>query len=176
MRTTNRILSALLGLVLIVVGLVVAIEMALIAAGRAPAVVPLDRWYRWLRSIALDNTWFLATAIGVAILGIILLVAELRPWPPQRVQTNAAAGQPMWIARRSVERRAEVAATTAGVGHPKSAVRGKPGRWRINVRGAAWPERRDDVASAVRAELDRLYAPSDVALNVSLRRPKGRVR
>jgi hypothetical protein len=36
MRTTNRILSSLLGLVLIVVGLAVAIEMALIAAGRNP--------------------------------------------------------------------------------------------------------------------------------------------
>jgi hypothetical protein len=176
MRTTNRILSSLLGLVLIVVGLAVAIEMALIAAGRNPVVLPLDRWYGSLRSVSLDDRRFLAIAVAVGILGLFLLVAELRPWPPQRVQTNAAAGQPMWIARRSVERRAEVAASTAGVDRPKSAVRGKPGQWRMNLRGAAWPERRDDVAAAVRAELDRLYAPSDVALNVTLSRPKGRVR
>src|SRR5262245_38508075 len=176
MRTTNRILSALLGLVLIVVGLVVAIEMALIAAGRTPAVVPLDRWYRSLRSAALDNSWFVATAAVVAVVGLVLLVLELRPWPPQRVQTNAAAGTPLWISRRSVERRTEVAAATAGVDRAKSAVRGKPGRWRVNLRGVGWPERHDGIVEAVRSELDRLYAPSDIALNVSLRQPRGRVR
>ena len=51
MRTTNRILSALLGLVLLAVGLAVAIETALIAWGGRPAVVPVDRWYASLRGL-----------------------------------------------------------------------------------------------------------------------------
>jgi hypothetical protein len=176
MRTTNRILSALLGLVMIVVGLAVAIEVALIAAGRDSVVVPLDGWYQSLRSVSLDDGRFLAVAIGVGLIGLVLLIAELRPWPPHRVRTNASAGTPLWLSRRSVERRTEVAAVTVGVGRAKSAVRGKPGRWRLNVRAVGWPERRDAVVEAVRTELDRLYAPPDVALNVSLRRPPGRVR
>lgn len=176
MRTTNRILSALLGLVLIVVGLAVAIEMALLAAGRAPVVLPLDRWYRSLRSMSLADNGILAVAVVIGLIGVILLVAELRPWPPQRVQTNAAAGTPLWISRRSVERRTADAAATAGVQRSRSAVRGKPGRWRLTLRGVAWPDRRESVIEAVRAELDRLYAPAETALNVSLRRPAGRVR
>jgi hypothetical protein len=176
MRTTNRIFSALLGLILIVVGLAVAIEMALIAAGRAPVVLPLDRWYRSLRSVSLDDSRFLAVAVAVGLIGLVLLVAELRPWPPSRVLTNAAAGAPLSIARRSVQRRVEAAAASAGVGRAKSEVRGKPSHWRLKLQAVGWPERRDAVTEAVRAELDRLYAPSDVPLNVSLRRPQGRVR
>jgi hypothetical protein len=176
MRTTNRILSALLGLCLIVAGLAVAIEMALIAAGRSPVVLPLDRWYQSLRSVSLDDGRFLVIAVAVGLIGLVLLVAELRPWPPTRVQANAAAGAPLSISRRSVERRVETAATTAGVSRARSEVRGKPTRWRLKLRAVGWPDRRDAVTDAVRAELARLYAPSDVPINVSLRRPQGRVR
>jgi len=176
MRITNRILSALLGLVLIVVGVAVAVEVALIAAGRPPVVLPLDRWYQSLRSVSLNDSRFVAIAVAVGVVGLGLLIAELQPWPPQRVQTNASAGTPLWISRRSVERRTKVAAATAGVDRAKCEVRGKPSRWRVNLSAVGWPDRRDAVVDAVRAELDRLYAPSDVALNVSLRRPPRRVR
>jgi hypothetical protein len=57
-----------------------------------------------------------------------------------------------------------------------SEVRGPAKRWRLNVRGVGPPERRDAVVLAVRAELDRLYAPGDLPVNVVLRRPRGRVR
>ena len=176
MRTTNRILSAVLGLVLIVVGLTVVIEMALIAAGRNPAVMSLDRWHRSLRTVSLDDGRFLAVAIGLGLIGLVLLVVELRPWPPSQVQTNAAAGAPLSISRRSVQRRVETAAATAGVSRARSGVRGKPSHWRLKLRAVGWPDRRDAVTDAVRAELDRLYAPSDIPINLSLRRPQGRVR
>jgi hypothetical protein len=176
MRTTNRILSAVLGLVLIAVGLTVAIEMALIAAGRSPVVLPLDRWYQSLRSMSLDDSRFLSVAVGLGVIGLVLLVAELRPWPPSQVRANTAAGVPMSIARRSVQRRVETAAATAGVSRARSEVRGKPDHWRLKLRAVGWPDRRDAVTQAVRAELDRLYAPSDVPIDVSLRRPQGRVR
>ena len=176
MRTTNRILSAVLGLVLIAVGLAVAIEMALIAAGRNPVVLPLDRWYRSLRSVSLDDGRFLAVCVGLGLFGLVILVAELRPWPPSQVQANTAAGAPMSISRRSVQRRVETAAATAGVSRARSEVRGKPNHWRLKLRAVGWPDRRDAVTEAVRAELDRLYAPSHVPIDVSLRRPQGRVR
>jgi hypothetical protein len=176
MRTTNRILSTVLGLVLIVVGLTVAIEMALIAAGRTPIMLPLDRWFRSLRSVSLDDSRFVAVAAGFGLIGLVLLVAELRPWPPSQVQANAAAGAPMSIARRSVQRRVETAAATAGVNRVRSEVRGKPDHWRLKLRAVGWPDRRDAVTEAVRTELDRLYAPSDVPIDVTLRRPQGRVR
>src|SRR5262245_56358482 len=145
MRATNRILSAVLGLVLIVVGLAVAIEMALIAAGRAPVLLPLDRWYQSLRTVGLEDSRLLAVSVGISLIGLVLLVLELRPWPPQRVQTNASAGTPLWISRRSVERRTADAAANSGVQRAKTAVRGKPSQWRLRLRGVGWPDRRDAV-------------------------------
>jgi hypothetical protein len=175
MRTTNRILSALLGLVLLAVGLAVAIETALIAWGGRPAVVPVDRWYASLRGLRFADGPFLVTAAITALVGLLLVILQLRPWPPERVQTSAGESPPLSIARRSVEHRVELAAARAGVEHPASAVRGRPGRWRVRLRGVAWPDQRDAVMAAVRAELDRLYAPPDTPVSVTLRRPARRV-
>jgi hypothetical protein len=175
-RTTNRILSALLGLALLVVGLAVVIEMVLIALGREPIVVPLDRWYESLRTVRLADRGFLAAAAVAALIGLVLVILELRPWAPQRVRTDVSLGTPLWINRRSVERRVDSASATAGVEHPHSRVRGKPGRWRLRLYGAAWPDQLDSVATAVRAELDRLHAPPDIAVSLALRRPSRRVR
>lgn len=176
MHATNRILSALLGLALLLGGLLVVLEMGLIASGREPLWLPLDRWYESLRSARLDGGAFVAAAAIAAIVGVLLLIVELRPWAPQQVRTDAHAGAPLWISRKSVERRVSAAAATAGVSGARSAVRGKPGRWNLRLRGVSWPERRDTVAAAVRTELDRLYAPPDIPVSLALRRPPGRVR
>lgn len=175
MRTTNRILSTLLGLVLLVVGLAVAIETALIAWGGRPAVVPTDRWYASLRELSFADGPFLATAAITALVGLGILILQLRPWPPERVHTSAGDGPPLSIARRSVEQRVESAASRAGVEHAESAVRGRPGRWRVRLRGVAWPEQRDAVMAAVRVELERLYAPPDTPVTITLRQPARRV-
>lgn len=175
MRTTNRILSALLGLVLLLAGLAVAIEAALVAWGGRPAVVPADRWYASLRELSFADRPFLVTAAITALVGLGLVILQLRPWPPERVQTSAGDNAPLSITRKSVEQRVELAAARAGVEHPASAVRGRPGRWRVRLRGLAWPEQRDAVMAAVRAELDRLYAPPDTPVTVTLRRPARRV-
>ena len=115
MRTTNRILSALLGLVLLVAGLAVAIETALIAWGGRPAVIPADRWYASLRELRFADRPFLVTSAVVALVGLVLLILQLRPWPPERVQTSAGDSPPLSITRRSVEHRVELAAARAGV-------------------------------------------------------------
>jgi hypothetical protein len=175
MRTTNRILSTLLGLVLLLAGLAVAIEAGLIAWGGRPAVVPADRWYAALRELRLADVRFLGTAAVVALVGLVLVLLQLRPWPPELVQTSAGDHPPLAIARRSVEQRVALAAARAGVEHPASAVRGRPGRWRVRLRGVAWPDRQDAVMAAVRAELDRLYAPPDTPVTITLRRPARRV-
>ena len=126
MRTTNRILSAVLGLVLIVVGLTVAIEMALIAAGRNPVVLPLDRWYAWMTTTTLDDSRVLATAIVVGLIGVVLLILGFRPWPPDRLLAGEPQDKTWWVSRRSVERRtATAAATAAGVHQAHADVRGR---------------------------------------------------
>jgi len=171
MGTVNRLLSALLGLVLLVVGLATVVGMIVIASGRQPTFLPADRWYSWLRGTRFEDGRFLAIAAICALVGLILASLELRRWPPDRVQTVGAAGTPLWISRRSVERRVNAAAARAGVEDARSRVNGKPARWGLRLRGVAGPERRETVGGAIRAELDRLYAPPDVPVSVALRRP-----
>lgn len=168
MRTANRILSALLGLLLVIVGLAIVIEMAVIALGWEPLGV--GGWYDSLRGVTFADSRFLTTAVVAALIGLVLVILELRPRPPRQVTTNAAAGTPLSIPRRSVERRVDLAAARAGVEHARSAVLGSPARWRVRVRGVARPDQRDAVVAAVRAELERLDAPPDVPVGVAFRR------
>jgi hypothetical protein len=176
MRTTNRILSIVLAAALIAGGLVLAIEAAVVVAGEPPALVPRDRWYAWARGLRLDSSQFLTIAGLVAVAGLILLAAQLRPRRPDEVQTDISTGTPIWISRASVERRVDSAAARVGVDHARSTVQGKPAHWRLRLRGVAGPNRGEMVMRAVRAELDRLYAPADTQVSLVLRRPSGRVR
>jgi hypothetical protein len=48
MWALNRIATSVLGIVLLVGGLLAAIEAAVLAGGRSPWLVPLDRWHSTL--------------------------------------------------------------------------------------------------------------------------------
>ena len=175
MRGINRVVSALLGLVLIVVGLLVALEAAWIAAGRAPLWFALDRWYASLTRTTLANRAFLVTAIVVGVVGLVILLLQLRPWRPDRLV--AGGTQQWWLRRRSVERRAATMASTVdGVGHPRARAKGRPDRWHLILAADAWPERHDAVNHAVREELQRLDVGDRTDLQVVLRKPVRRVR
>lgn len=172
MRVVNRIAATLLGVVLLAAGLLIAVEAALLAAGRAPWLLPLDRWHATLSERSISDTRVLGVSIVVGVIGVAVLIAQLRPWPPQRLITGDARGS-WWVARGSVElRTAAAAATVTGVHHARAEVRGNERRWRLRMRAEANPEQRDEVMTAVRHELDRLAAPPDIAVNVDLRRPR----
>jgi hypothetical protein len=176
MRTTNRILSIVLALVLIVGGLVLAVEAAVVVAHEPPVLVPRDRWHAWGRGLRLDSSQFLIIAGLVAVLGLVLLVLQLRRWRPDLVQTRVATGTPIWISRASIERRVDAAAERVGVNHARCTVQGKPAHWRVRLGGVAGSSQSDMVMRAVRAELDRLYAPRDTQVSLALRLPARRAR
>jgi hypothetical protein len=176
MGTINRIMSAALGLLLLMAGAAVAITMVVIATGRQPTFLALNRWYDWLRGTRLEDGRFLTIAAISALIGLVLTVLELRPWPPDRVLTGAATGTPVWISRRSLERRLDASAARAGVERAHSRVHGRPGRWRLRLRGVARPECHGMVGDSIRTELDRLYAPPDTPIRLALRRPPRRER
>jgi hypothetical protein len=172
MWAVNRVASSVLGIVLLVGGLLAAIEAAVLAAGRSPWLVPLDRWHATLSSMALSDSRVLGASIVVGVIGLAVLALELRPWPPQRLLTGDA-GDPWWVARRSVEQRTAAAATgVTGVHHARADVRGNERRWWLRMRAEANPEYRDEVVGAVRRELDRLAVPQDIAVKVALRPPR----
>ena len=177
MRTANRILSALLGLGLIVLGISAVIDMAWIAINGRPVILPLDDVYRWLRTVPLRDGRFLTVAILAALAGLVLLVLELRPWRPDRVRVaGVGSPSPWWLSRRSVERRTAAAVQrSGGPAHVTSKVRGSANQWRLRVRAEGRPEQRPAVLDAVNTELDRLDAPTNVGVDVSLTKPRRRV-
>jgi hypothetical protein len=176
MRGLNRVASALLGLVLILVGLFVVLVMALIAAGASPRWLPLDHTYATLMRTTLADHAVLITSIVVGVVGLLLLLLELRPWKPDRLLAGRADSTPWWLSRRSVERRtATMAETVRGVSKAKARARGRPQRWHLLVRAVGLPDKFDEVDRAVRDELARLDVDEQTPVEIVLRRPSRRV-
>jgi hypothetical protein len=176
MRGINRVASGLLGLVLIAFGLLVVLEMVVIAVGATPLWFRLDRWYGTLMRTTLANRAFLITSIVVGVVGLLILAPQLRRWRPDRLIAGREDTTPWWLSRRSVERRAAtMAETVAGVSHARAKARGRPKRWHLRVRARGLPERRDEVDRAVREELARLDVDESTKVEVVLRERARRV-
>ena len=76
MRILDRVLSAVLGLALMVGGLVTAIEIVLAGLGRSPWLVPHDRWAEWARTTAWSDTDVRLIVAGLIAVGALLLVVQ----------------------------------------------------------------------------------------------------
>ena len=177
MRGLNRIASALLGLVLILAGLFVVLVMSLIAAGKSPGWLPLDRTYAWLMRTNFTSHAVLITSIVVGVVGLLLLLVELRPWKPDRLLAGGGAdGTPWWLSRRSVERRtATMAAAVPGVNNARAKAGGRPQRWHLRIHAEGLSDKREEVNRAVGEELARLDVDERTPVDVVLRHPPGRV-
>jgi hypothetical protein len=172
MWAVNRIATVLLGLVLLAGGLLVALQVALVASGRDRLPV-LESCRRGLTITPLSNRWVLVTSVAVGAFGVLVLVAELKPWPPHRVLTGEPGATEWWVSRRSVQRQVEAAANAVtGVAGARAAVRGPERGWRLRVSAQARSEHLDAIRMAVRAEMRRLSAPADVPVNITLRAPR----
>lgn len=105
MRVLDRVLSAVLGLVLLVGGLVVAIEIVLAALGRSPWLVPHDRWADSARTTPWSDPGLRVVFVGLAAAGALLLVAEVARRRPEALPLAArGAGVVAALDRRAVER------------------------------------------------------------------------
>jgi hypothetical protein len=172
MRVVNRLAAVLLAFVLVVVGLFAIVQTVSGLLGRPWPVSASGRGQ--LAGVALSDHRVLWTSIVVGLVGLIALVAQLIPRRQRRLR--AAVAPDWWVRRRSIERRSTAAAGFAGgVHHPRVAVGGDGGRWRVRLTGEAPADRRAAVEESVRHELASLGAPADVTVNTSLSQP-GRVR
>lgn len=78
MRIVNRLLAALLALFLIVLGVLLIIEVIAARLGHQPAVVQWHQSYHWLYRTHWQQGSVRVTAAALLVLGVLLLVAELR--------------------------------------------------------------------------------------------------
>jgi hypothetical protein len=176
MRLVNRLLALLLGLVLLAGGLLLAVEAVLAAVGHPPWLVRFDTWLAPLQRTTLGDPIVPSIALAVAVLGLLLLFVQLRPWAPRLLAIRRRSGVESvhWsVYRRSVER--EVCAAVdavAGVTETTARLRGKRSRWRLTVSPRGRADSRPQVREVVAGQLDRIAAPLPVKLRVSMRRPR----
>ncbi|SBT42342.1 DUF6286 domain-containing protein [Micromonospora narathiwatensis] len=165
MRTVNRIATLLLAVALLAGGTLVTVEALLAASGHPGSLV--QRWYAVLTTTRWQDAPVRAVAAGVALLGLVLLVAELLRWRPVRLRLAEDDG---WhLHRRSVERRlARVARAVPSVHRARVRLRRRGDDWRPRVTATGDPSARADVEFALRWELDRLAAPRRDPIEVRL--------
>jgi hypothetical protein len=176
MRALNRAATTILGVILLVVGLVAIAELIVASTHR-----PL--WPRWLfdwlnswRTTTIGDRRVFAISIIVAAVGLLITLAQLRRWRPDRVPTGDANRGVWWLSRRAVEKRARAStAAVVGVHHAQADVRGGARTWRVRVSAEAPPERHEPLSQAVHDELRRLDLPSGVPVELALKAPSRRV-
>lgn len=113
MALTRRILSVLLALVLLLGGLLAAVEIVLALLGREPWLLPHEDWANQLGDRAWDEST-VRTVLGVvAVVGLLLLLVGLSRGRPAALTLPARADGPgavtVTASRRGIERSLEQA-------------------------------------------------------------------
>lgn len=166
LRVADRVVAGILALVLVVGGVLVAIEIGLQAAGRDdPWVLPWDSWYEEGTETAWSDPAVRAVCVGLVVVAILLLalqVARRRPSAvPIRRRHDAVDVD---LDRRGLENRLEARlARVDGVGAVK--VRARRRRVRVRAEGvsretAPIERRLDEAATKELADLDLERPPS----------------
>jgi hypothetical protein len=178
-RVFNRLLAPLLALLLIAAGLwALAISLAqALSIGWRPGWLhffdqSLHQGLQSLSSLQLANGRVLAAAAGLGILGLLLLLLELRPWPPPIVFVDEDETARWWLHRATLEgvlRSLVVKETTAT--WARAQLRGQR-RWRLRVDANASPELRTEIEQLVRASLERLGRAGDSTIRVRIARAR----
>jgi Family of unknown function (DUF6286) len=114
---TNRVLSALLALLLLVGGLLVAVEIVLAQLGRPALLIPWSAWVSWLGGQTWDATIVRLVLAGLVVVGLILLILALRPGKPRRLALSSTGSNlNVSIARRAFQQNlADTVARASGV-------------------------------------------------------------
>jgi hypothetical protein len=157
---TNRLVALVVGAVLIAGGALVVVEAVWAWTGSGFVWIPGQAWLTSFKTTPWSYNVAIAISIGVAIVGFLLLVIEVRPRRNRVAHYQTDHGT--WLLlRRSTEahlsRRLETAVPTSPI---KTRLSPRSLRWRLTVTARAARSTRPALEAAARAELDRLHAPS----------------
>ncbi|WFE54042.1 Asp23/Gls24 family envelope stress response protein [Micromonospora sp. WMMD1155] len=167
MRVVNRAASTLLAVALLTGGVLLAVQALLVTLGRPASLAPTG-WYDALTTTRWPDPEVRVGAGTTVLLGLVILVAQLRRWTPSRLRIDERDG---WhFRRRCVERRLTGAVgTVPGVRRARVRVRRRGDTWRPRVHATGDPAARTEVEFAVRQELRRLASPRTGRIEVRLR-------
>jgi hypothetical protein len=172
----NRILATLLALALFLGGLLAVVEIVLAAIDRPAWLIPHRQWSSWLREQTFTGGIVRAVLIGLAVLGLLLLVAALRRGKPGSLQLPARTeGVRVSASRRGIERSlATSARRTDGV----RSARAKARRRRVRVKAStglrSTAELQQPVTAAVTTRLEELGLTSVLRPRVTVSQESSR--
>jgi hypothetical protein len=133
MRFVNRVLAAVVALALVVAGVLIVVE---VIAARFSAGTVVVHWrvaLRWARRTTWDTSVVQSTCILMAVVGLILVLLELKPRRRRRFKVRSDASDAAFT-RRGVKTAVQTAVDDVdGVGSAAVKVR----RRRIRVRATA---------------------------------------
>jgi hypothetical protein len=155
---TVRLLSALLAVLLVVGGLLVAVEIVLAQLGRRALLIPWLTWAGWLGGQTWAGSAVRLILIGLVVVGLVLLVLALRPGKPRSLALPASdRNVHVSIGRRALQQTLTDAAVRASGVASASA---KAGRRTVTVTAttanADTTEVRHTALAAVEQRLDQL--------------------
>jgi hypothetical protein len=163
----NRTMTLLLSLALLAGGVLLVLETVLVALNQPALLIDRQNWYRTLSGTRLSDPVMLAITSFAALLGLLILVAQLRRWAPDRVATPLGDG---WhLHRRSLENRLAAAVDSVpGVDAASARLRRHRGHWAARIHAVGDASSRETVERTVRQELERLSAPPAQEIQVEL--------
>lgn len=176
MTVVDRLLGLILGLALAWAGLLILIEAARAALGEQPWLVDVSAWNQALGDLAWNDPVLLLVLAGTVLLGLILLIMELKPRRPghfvmqdQRDDRNTTVdrrGLEDRLRRRVVDDEDVVDANV------------RVGRRRARVTASVPPDTsprsvRERLESKVRAALDELSLRARLRPAVKVQRTRG---
>lgn len=150
---TNRVLSALLALLLVVGGLLVAVEIVLAQLGRQALLIPSSAWASWLGGQTWDTFTVRLVLSGLVVVGLLLLILALRPGKPRRLALPATGTNlHVSIARRALQQNlADTAARASGVASASA----KAGRRTVTVTATTANPNNTEVQKAAQAMVNQ---------------------
>ena len=175
MRVANRIIAVIVALLLLLLGLLVAIEIFLAAIGQGPWIIPHDDWFQDARQNPWESGAVRAILIVMGVVGLILLVLQLiRRRPTALPLRPVPGGGDTAISRtaleRSLARAAEgvdlVSGAKARVSDRKAHVVVRTPRRQPGDLGAR-------VAGAVRERIENMQLAYPPAVSVRVRTREG---
>jgi len=171
-RTLNRFVSAVLALVLLVGGVLVAAEIVSGAFGREePLLLPWDRWYDDATSTAWSDPDVRLACAGLVLAGVLLLVLEAARRRPRAVAlTDGTDGVHADLDRRGLEAwLGQRVAEVDGVSTAKATITGSTAQVRAETAGPRNDRLHDELQVAAGRALDRLELAHPLAVKVAVR-------
>lgn len=177
MKFINRVLAALLALGLIIGGLLLVMEVIAQRVGSAPVLVRWDSAYKWSNTTTWDSNTLRIAFILTAIIGLVLLIAELQRSALKRLPVAGPADNlDIAYTRRAVAGTAKNAAIGVDGVRGANAVVGKRSI-KVTATSSATDASTakslaDTVTAAVERQLDdlQLNSPPRVTVTMKARR------